>query len=126
MVGGDGETELRVSRVEVQGGYVLHTCKVWSGRVALGDLLSLQIDSGRRRLIMSNHTATHILNYVLRAVLGPSSEQKGSLVAPDRLRFDFTNKVIYLAYYNITSRVEYLHLILIINILHQTHFITQT
>lgn len=49
------------------------------------------LPQARRRPIMSNHTATHILNFALRGVLG-EADQRGSMVAPDRLRFDFTAK----------------------------------
>lgn len=59
------------------------------------ELLAVKVgicnSQGRRRPIMSNHTATHILNFALRGVLG-EADQRGSLVAADRLRFDFTAK----------------------------------
>lgn len=77
----------------MRGGYILHTGTVVEGTLRIGDTMNLHIDEVRRRLIMNNHTGTHALNHTLRVVLGPESDQKGSLVAPDRLRFDFTNKV---------------------------------
>ncbi|XP_046821059.1 alanine--tRNA ligase, cytoplasmic [Vespa crabro] len=88
----DEETEIRITNVQVRGGYVLHIGTVGEGVLKKGDKVYLNIDTTRRRLIMSNHTATHVLNYALRQVLGLEADQKGSLVAPDRLRFDFTNK----------------------------------
>lgn len=65
------------------------------GTLRVGDEVKLSIDQSRRRLIMSNHTGTHVLNYALRQVVGMEADQRGSLVAPDRMRFDFTNKVLF-------------------------------
>ncbi|KAG6446232.1 alanine--tRNA ligase, cytoplasmic [Manduca sexta] len=87
----DESVEFSVKNVQVKGGYVLHIGKV-EGCLKIGDNLSLHIDTERRRLVMNNHTGTHVLNNVLRKVLGNDSDQRGSLVMPDRLRFDFTNK----------------------------------
>ncbi|XP_053126698.1 alanine--tRNA ligase, cytoplasmic [Hemicordylus capensis] len=88
--GSDDKTEFTVKNVQVRGGYVLHVGTVY-GSLKVGDAVKLFVDEPRRRPIMSNHTATHILNFALRAVLG-EADQRGSLVAPDRLRFDFTAK----------------------------------
>ncbi|XP_036603961.1 alanine--tRNA ligase, cytoplasmic [Trichosurus vulpecula] len=86
----EDKTEFTVKDVQVRGGYVLHIGTVY-GSLRVGDHVRLFIDEPRRRPVMSNHTATHILNFALRSVLG-KADQKGSLVAPDRLRFDFTAK----------------------------------
>ncbi|XP_070574110.1 alanine--tRNA ligase, cytoplasmic-like [Ptychodera flava] len=92
---GNADVEFKVTNVQVKGGYVLHVGKLSAvdseGKLKVGDKLKLCIDEVRRRPIMSNHTGTHILNYALRQVLG-EADQKGSLVAPDRLRFDFSAK----------------------------------
>lgn len=90
-LGGDDGVELTVKNVQVRGGFVIHVGVV-EGTLKTGDSVSLHIDESRRRLIMNNHTGTHILNFALRKVLGTEADQRGSLVAPDRLRFDFTNK----------------------------------
>lgn len=86
----EDKTEFSVKNVQVRGGYILHMGTVY-GTLQVGDSVRLYIDEPRRRPIMSNHTSTHILNFALRAVLG-EADQRGSLVAPDRLRFDFTAK----------------------------------
>ncbi len=69
----------------------VHRGKVVSGRVAAGDEVELAVDSEHRNRAMLNHSATHILHAVLRERLGAGVRQAGSLVAPDRLRFDFTH-----------------------------------
>ncbi|KAF7994135.1 hypothetical protein HCN44_011404 [Aphidius gifuensis] len=88
----DESTEVCIKNVQVRGGYVLHIGTIGAGTLKKGDKLNLNIDISRRKLIMNNHSATHALNHSLRLVLGNDADQKGSLVAPDRLRFDFTNK----------------------------------
>nr|CAI5863797.1 unnamed protein product [Callosobruchus analis] len=88
---GDESVEFTVKNVQVRGGYVTHIGTT-EGVLRKGDKVTLHLDTARRRLVMGNHTGTHILNYALRKVLGTEADQRGSLVAPDRLRFDFTNK----------------------------------
>ncbi|GAB0093950.1 Alanine--tRNA ligase [Sergentomyia squamirostris] len=85
---GDVEGELFVEKVFNHGGYILHIGKV-EGCLRLGDTVQPQIDEIRRRLTMNNHSATHALNHALIRVLGGAVNQKGSLVVPEKLRFDF-------------------------------------
>ncbi len=72
-------------------GMIIHKGRVIQGSVRMGDTVSLAVDAAARKATACHHTATHILHAVLRETLGDHVKQAGSLVAPDRLRFDFTH-----------------------------------
>ncbi len=78
--------------VKRAGDLYLHLASVTRGTVTVGDALDLRVDAARRRLLRANHSATHLLHQALRRRLGAHVTQKGSLVAPDRLRFDFSHR----------------------------------
>jgi alanyl-tRNA synthetase len=97
QVGDTGEmrrdsVKLTVTDTQKKAGDVFaHLVKVEQGTVKLGEPLLLEVDRARRGAIRQNHSATHLLHEALRQVLGDHVAQKGSLVAPDRLRFDFSH-----------------------------------
>ena len=74
-----------------KGGKYMHYGKMTGGVLKLGDTVSASIDVKRRKAVMRAHSATHLLDKALRTVLGDHVHQAGSLVEPDRLRFDFTH-----------------------------------
>ena len=97
QVGDTGEIVAGESLIHVEdtqspiAGLTVHRCTVVSGSFTLGDAVEARVDVRRRESIACNHTATHLLHAALRQALGFHVRQHGSLVAPDRLRFDFTH-----------------------------------
>jgi len=73
------------------GNLHVHTGKITSGSLAVGEVVELAVDHERRARLRANHSATHLLHRALRGLLGDHVTQKGSLVAPDRLRFDISH-----------------------------------
>ena len=88
---GDRGIELEIVDTVKHHGVFAHRAKVLAGEVRVGTPLALAVDHERRTAIRANHSATHILHEALRQVLGEHVAQRGSLVAPDRLRFDFVH-----------------------------------
>lgn len=98
QIGDTGEftadgTKMRVldTKYGLWGTLHVHECEVVEGSLKEGDVVTATIDGERRDAIRRNHTGTHILHWALREVLGKHVKQAGSLVAPDRLRFDFSH-----------------------------------
>jgi alanyl-tRNA synthetase len=89
LVGGAAEFEVR-DTLKLGGAYA-HSGRLARGQLKVGESVEARVDAVRRRAIMLNHSATHLLHAALRKVLGTHVTQKGSLVAPDRLRFDFAH-----------------------------------
>ena len=91
VISGDGfKITVRDTQKKSDGVFV-HLGTVAEGRIALGSAAVLTVDHARRTRLRANHSATHLLHEALRHVLGTHVAQKGSLVAPDRLRFDFSH-----------------------------------
>lgn len=88
----DGASEFNVENTQQYNGYVLHTGRLAEGSLKVGDAVIAGYEELRRWPLRNNHTGTHILNLALREVIGTEVHQKGSLVAPEKLRFDFSHK----------------------------------
>ncbi|MGF1547238.1 MAG: alanine--tRNA ligase [Thiotrichales bacterium] len=80
-----------VRDTQKRGHAIAHVGGVANGRIAVGDTVRAEVDGDRRQAIVLNHSATHLMHAALRTVLGDHVQQKGSLVTPERLRFDFSH-----------------------------------
>ena len=80
-----------VNDVQRFGAYVVHIGRVESGTLCVGASVSAKVDFGRRALVAKNHTTTHMLNLAIMKAVGSACDQRGSLVDPDKLRFDFAS-----------------------------------
>ena len=87
----NSDSGILINNVQIKAGYILHKGIV-EGNIAVGNQVDVSFDYSKRRKIMNNHTATHLLNFALRKYCG-EADQKGSLVSDDRLRFDFSYKM---------------------------------
>jgi len=81
----------RITDTKKVAGVFIHIAEVTSGTIATGEAAQLEVDHARRSAIRANHSATHLLHEALRETLGDHVAQRGSLNAPDRLRFDFSH-----------------------------------
>jgi alanyl-tRNA synthetase len=96
QIGDSGEIagengSFKVVDTQKSGKANLHLGEVLAGKVKVGDQVTATVDAERRAAIVLNHSATHLMHAALKQVLGDHVQQKGSLVAPDRLRFDFSH-----------------------------------
>ena len=91
VITSDGAEFVVKDTIKLKGGKYGHIGKVTKGMFKVGDQVTLSIDTAKRADICKNHSATHLLQKALKMVLGDHVEQKGSLVTPDRLRFDFSH-----------------------------------
>ncbi len=82
-------TKIEISNTKKSNDIIVHIGRVVEGEINTNENVTCVIDTERRDAIKRNHSATHLLHYVLRQVVGQHAEQSGSLVAPERLRFDF-------------------------------------